>query len=151
MKQWIVIGDAAGVRIFSTKGNVEHLEFVKEISNPTARQRTQELVSDEPGRQFGSRNSPARSAAGPHTTAHDEAAIDFARSLAHLLNIELEREAYSAVSLVAPPHFLGLLRSMLSREVAQHIHNTLAKDLARVSPADLPSHLEPLQFPAQQK
>jgi protein required for attachment to host cells len=147
MTQWVLIGDASGIRIFSTKGRMDRLESVMEIANPNARLRNQELVTDEPGRMAKGGSSRTKSAMDPHTTAHEEAAIDFARSVAQTLNHQLESHAYSSLSLVAPPHFLGLLRSHLSKEVTQHLHSTLTKDLVNTPAKELPSHLEPLQYP----
>jgi protein required for attachment to host cells len=144
---WVLIGDASGVRIFSTKGRMDRLEFVREIPNPDGRKLTQELVSDEPGRVAEGGASRSKSAMDPHTTAHEEAAIDFARSVANMLEHELQTGTYSTLSIVAPPHFLGLIRSMLSRKVAHQIHSTLTRDLAKVAANDLPSHLEQLQYP----
>jgi protein required for attachment to host cells len=147
MAHWVLIGDASGVRIFSTKGRMDRLEIVKEIPNPEGRKRTQELVSDEPGRVAKGGASRTKSAMDPRTNAHEEAAIDFARSVSYMLDHELQAGTYSSLSVVAPAHFLGLIRSMLSKKVAHHIHSTLTKDLVNVSADDLPSHLEPLQYP----
>ncbi len=144
MTHWILIADASGARAVSTLGPQAPLTLLREFANPLGRQRTQELDSDLPGRVVKAGSPGARSAMEPRTTTHDEAAIQFARHLAVSLRKELDSGSYGALSLVAPPHFLGLLRSELDKKVQQTVQGTLDRDLVHLALHELKPHLEGL-------
>jgi protein required for attachment to host cells len=147
MTHWILIADAADARIFSIAGRVEPLHLVREITNKDGRLRTQNLVSDEPGRTASPGAAGTRSAMDPKTNAHEDAANTFVRKLADQLHYDLEQKAYSSLSLVAPPHMLGQLRESLHKDVAHHVRSSLAKDLTHVPVSQLLPHIEPLLIP----
>jgi len=147
MTHWILIADASGARIFSTTGRNVPLNLVREVPNPQGRSRNQELVSDEPGRLRKSGTAGTRSAMDPRTTAHDEAAIHFARDLATLLREALNENALTSLSVVAPAHFLGTLRPLLGKELEGRLRSSLPADLVHVRSEELRSHLEPLFVP----
>jgi protein required for attachment to host cells len=148
MSHWIVVADASGARIFSATGRSGPLELVKEFSNPTGRARTQDLVTDEPGRTFKSGSPGARSATPPHLTAHDEAAVTFAHELANFLRHELEQRSYTSLAIAAPPHFLGTLRPLLAKTISQRLTASIPSDLVHLNAQELRSHIEPLLVPA---
>ena len=144
MTHWILIADASGARAVSTLSPQAPLTLIREFPNPRGRQRTQELDSDLPGRVAKAGSPGARSAMQPHTTTHDEAAIQFSRHLAATLRKELDNGSYDTLSLVAPPHFLGQLRSELDKRVQQTVQGTLDRDLVHVALHELKPHLESL-------
>jgi len=144
MTHWILIADASGARAVSLLTPQTPLVLVREFSNPRGRQRTQELDSDVPGRVAKAGAHGTRSAMQPHTTTHDEAAIQFARELAAMLRKELDNGAYDTLSLVAPPHFLGLLRAELDKAVQHTLQGTLDRDLVHIPVHELKPHVEKL-------
>jgi protein required for attachment to host cells len=147
MSYWILIADASGARVFSTNAREAPLQLVRQISNPSGRARTQELVTDKPGRGFEGMGTATRSAMEPRTTAHEAAAENFASELAQLLDAEAGKQSFSAVAIVAPPHLLGMIRGRLSRRVQQLLRATLDRDLAHVPERDLRPHLTSLFVP----
>jgi protein required for attachment to host cells len=147
MTHWILIADASDARIFSITGRVEPLQLVREITNKDGRMRTQDLVSDEPGRTASPGAAGTRSAMDPKTSAHEDAANTFVRALADQLHHDLARKAYSSLSLVAPAHMLGQLREALHKDVAHQVRSSLAKDLTNVPAGELLPHVEPLLIP----
>ena len=54
----------------------------------------------------------------PDTTQHEVQAERFARELGQVLSEALTSKKYDVVGLVAPAHFLGLLRAELTPQVA---------------------------------
>ena len=65
----------------------------------------------------------------------------FARELAAKLGHARTQNDYDRLVLVAPPRFLGLLRSSIDGPTSQLIVGSLDKDLATVGEADLVGHL----------
>ena len=147
MSLGILVADASGARIFAMRGRSEPLDLVRELQNPQGRSRTQELTSDQPGRVSKAGAPGTRSAMAPHTTAHDEAAEEFAREVAEVLRHQLDRGSYTSLALVAPPRFLGLLRPLLGKEVEQRLRASLARDLVHVAANELRPHIESLFAP----
>jgi hypothetical protein len=88
MNHWIVIADAAGARIFSMSAHERPLVLVRSLENADGRLRTQDLTTDAGGRVSKAGAPGTRSAMGPKTTAHDEAAAQFAHALVGLLQEE---------------------------------------------------------------
>lgn len=144
MSHWIVIADASGARIVLAKAHNKPLVLVQEHANPKGRMRTQDLTSDGPGRMNKSGTPGTKSATSPHTTAHDVAAEEFARQLAASLRHDLDKGSFTSLAISAPPHFLGLIRSLLDKEVQQRLVASLPRDLIHVSIGELPPHLRSL-------
>jgi len=68
---------------------------------------------------------------------HAIEAEHFAHSVARVLESGLADNAYERVALVAPPHFLGLLRATISSNVAKRVELTLDKDYTALKPDEL--------------
>jgi protein required for attachment to host cells len=64
-----------------------------------------------------------------------ESAVEsFARSLAEALKTGLDKRRCERLVLVAPPEFLGRLRSHLDRRTEKAVVQSLANDLSQASP-----------------
>lgn len=147
MLHWILIADASGARIFSIAGLNQPLKLVQQFSNADGRKLTQDLVSDEPGRMSKGGTPGMKSAMDPRTTAHEAAAESFARQLGAFLKHHSSNSEFASLSLVAPAHFLGLLRSSLSKESDRLVRSSLVKDLVHVPADQLLGHIESVFVP----
>ena len=147
MTHWILIADAADAKIYAIKGRNQPLSLVQEVRNAAGRARTQELVTDEPGRGMHPGAPGMRSAMEPQTTAHDDARNRFVRELSQLLRTHFEKGAFASLSLVAPAHLLGQLRDALDKNVARVVKSSSPRDLTRLGEHELMPHLEPLLVP----
>lgn len=138
---WIVIADASRARILSQVNGDGTYAVVSEIDFPAGRLRNQELVTDEAGRVTKGA-SGVLSAAEPRTDPHEQQARRFAARLGRLLDQAAVQRAYDRLTLVAPPHFLGLLKGRLSSAASDKVAVWLPRDLTHVALTDLPKHLE---------
>jgi protein required for attachment to host cells len=145
MRYWILIADAAGARVFSAIASKAPLHLERQIANPDGRARTQDLVTDEPGRYR--KGAEPKSAMDPRTTAHEAVVEQFTRELVEMLDEEARRGNFDSLAIVAPPHLLGLLRSALTRQLTSRLKATLAKDLAHIGADQLRPHLTPVFTP----
>jgi protein required for attachment to host cells len=128
---WIVVAHEAGARFFENRGRGTGLELVEEVEHPEGRARDRDMASDRPGRSFRKNSGdPGRASMGQSEGPHDRAVSDFARALADKLQDARVQNRYRGVVLVAPPKFLGLLRSSLDGPTAQLVMASLDKDLA---------------------
>ncbi|HEV8378548.1 MAG TPA: host attachment protein, partial [Tepidisphaeraceae bacterium] len=86
----------------------------------------------------------------PRTTHKELQAIEFARVLDDYLRHAAQQEKFDSLVLVAPPHFLGLLRAELNPALASLISTTVPKDLLYMDQATIRQHLTKDVWPARQ-
>lgn len=140
MKTWILIADASRARIFEVEDG-QHLQLVRELLYPKGRAMAQELVSDEPGRLAKGGGGQVFSAMDPRTSPHEVEAKHFAAQLAHALHDGRVHNKYESLALVAPPHFLGLLRDGLDPEVGKMVVAAVNSDYTHAPEHELHHHL----------
>ena len=141
-KTWILVAHEAGARVFENQGPGKGLDLIEELDHPQGRERDRDLVSDRPGRSFRKNSGdPRRAAMSRGEGPHDRAVASFARELAHKLQHGRVQNRYRRLVLVAPPRFLGLLRSSLDGPTTQLVVGSLHKDLAATKEAELIEHL----------
>jgi len=144
---WILVADAGRAQILSKMEGTDGLVSVQHLENATGRAQDVDLVSDHPGR-IEKHGSGTRSTMDPPTDPHEQEAINFARRLNQRLEAAESQGDYDILVLVAPPHFLGLLKSGLGQGPQRRLVSTIPKDLTRLSNPELQVHLaDVLEFP----
>ena len=139
---WILVAHEAGARVFEARGRGKGLELLDTIEHPEGRARDRDLASDRPGRSFRKDSGDTRRAAMSRAEGpHDRAVSDFARALADRLRRARVANQYDRLVLVAPPRFLGLLRSTLDGPTAHLVVGSMDKDLAMKNETELVDHL----------
>lgn len=141
-KTWIMVAHDAGARVFENDGPGKGLQLIEEIDHPEGRERDQDINADRPGRSFRKNSADPRRAAMSRSEGPRERVVsDFARAMAEKLKQGRVENQYERLVLVAPPRFLGLLRSSLDGPTAQLLVGSLNKDLASTKQAELIEHL----------
>lgn len=139
---WILVAHDAGARIFENRGPGKGLESVETVEHPEGRERDQGLVSDRPGRSFRKNSGdPRRAAMSRGQSPHQHAVSAFAKSLADRLRQARVQNQFERLVLVAPPRFLGFLRSSLDGPTSQMVVGSIDKDLANTKDSELIKHL----------
>jgi protein required for attachment to host cells len=135
---WVLVSDTAHARIFATASGGVRWRLVRAVEHARLR-----APRDHAGRSLRrTRDGTYRKTAfAPHTDPKEVAEEQFARFVAAELEAALTRHDCSNLILVAPPHFLGRLRAMLSRHAEKAVAATLAKDLVHCEDRELPSLL----------
>ncbi|TVP89024.1 MAG: host attachment protein [Thioalkalivibrio sp.] len=140
---WIVVADAARARILRCEGRACHgLADVEAFSHTESRASPQDLVSDRPGRSWANPSGDGRHAMDePTDPAHHERER-FARMVADRLKSAHHEGVFKHLVIVASPSFLGALRDVLDRNVAQVVRAEVSKNVVKVEDlAVLRSHL----------
>jgi protein required for attachment to host cells len=154
MKTWVVVADAARARFFrvdeeaSAQGGSQYapsgealvgaLVEIKDLSHPESLRKASEMASDEPG---------MTSVPGMHSkfgmdekvSPKEEEAIRFAKEVAEALHADVAE--YDHLYVVAPPHFLGLLRQATDKAVHAKLAGELRKELTHFPPEQIREHL----------
>ena len=141
-KTGILVAHDAGARFFENEGPGKGIELIEELDHPEGRERDRDFDTDRPGRSFRKNSAdPRRAAMSRSQTPHERAVADFARVLAQKLQRGRTSNRYDRLVLVAPPRFLGLLRSSLDGPTTQLVVGSLDKDLAAHKESELVEHL----------
>ena len=127
---WIVVCDGGKALILENRGDRVfpnlHTREVREQSGPP----THAQGSDAPGRVYQSTGG-ARSSI-EQTDWHDEAERSFLKALAGRLDIAVTTGETSALTMVASPRALGMIRADYSDAVRKALRGELAKDLVKL-------------------
>lgn len=140
MLTWVLVAESSRARIFVAAGPRKKLEEIAALSQPTARLKEGELVSDAPGRSFDS-GGQGRHAMGNEGEHKLHEADEFARDIAAQLDTARQSREFGQLILVAPPQFLGLLRKHLSSACAATVVATVNKNLVQHEVSDIREHL----------
>jgi protein required for attachment to host cells len=154
---WIVVANQSSARFYRYAGDGKTPVLEASMDNPEGRAHVHDLVTDRPGRVFGSRGSRRtggrsvfRHALPPSTDPHDHAAKEFARRVAERLKDERRKERFGALALVCEPRFLGMIRATLDRATEKCV--VVTRDAGRVAErgAELAESLRGLITPAME-
>lgn len=151
---WVLVADEAIARFLEQPAGGGDLVPVEEMTDPTAHASNAELRDDALGRRAGgqpashlgggqplSAQGNATVSAGRDET-HKEAE-QFARDVAARLTERLQQRRFDELKIAAAPRFLGLLRKVLSQQVAATVTHELDKDLIHDSAAELTERFAP--------
>lgn len=125
---WVLVSHRAGAQLWVLDRKTKRLVALRNWEHPDGRLRAQELEENRSGRKsepptYGSRHSERTSG------TWKQCADSFACELAKSLDEARHQRAFEHLVLVAPPRFLGRLRSKLSPPTAATVVGTLSKDL----------------------
>ncbi len=140
---WIAVADGARARFYRSNAGGTRIEPALDVELVADRRPSRDLVSDRPGRTRD-RMAHGRHAMEPPTDPHEHEQRAFAREVVTLLDEHRTRNAYDELVIVAPPKMLGFLREAMPDPLRKLVRREEAKDLTRLSPAELPERLRQL-------
>jgi protein required for attachment to host cells len=120
---WVLVGDAAGAKVYESDALLEELKLVDEIG----------VGHDLPG-------------AGRHANEahHDPHVINeekFARAVAKVVNDADGKHSFERLIVVAPPRFLGDFRAALSHNAGRRVVASIHHDWTKLGLRDLASQV----------
>lgn len=132
---WVVVCDGRKALIFENAGDEKfpNLRTKESYDHPNAA--THEQGVSPPGRSFQSIGH-GRSAVS-QTDWHDEGERTFLRELAERLNSAIAAGETAAVTMIASPRALGMIRPAYSSALRQAIVQEINKDLVKWPPRDI--------------
>ncbi len=140
MKTWVVVASAARARFFEVNGRHEPLLEIKDLVNPEDRLQSKALKSDKPGRAFD-RMGGQRHAMGTAVDPKEQVAIRFAKQVAEQLDSDRLHGRFDDLCLVAPPHFLGLLRGHMGNDLTRAVTGEVINDLTQQDIGSVQEHV----------
>lgn len=139
---WVVVADAGGARIFSSRRGEPILAELAELSSPEGEgsDARREQISERKPRVHESSND-ARHAIEPRTPLQDIHADRLAADIASRLAKGLRAGAYTRLVLIAPARFAGRLDAALDKAVLERVTTRLHKDLRHETSAEIHARL----------
>jgi protein required for attachment to host cells len=126
---WVMVCDAAKARLFELRNGDPSWHIVEIVMHAGSRSKARDLVGDRSGSRSSEGASVHHNALAPGSSPKDNEKEHFAHSLATTLDQAMRAARFGKWILVAPPHFLGLMRKELTGELEKHLVATVDKDL----------------------
>jgi protein required for attachment to host cells len=137
----VLVCDAARARLFEIRGNDSTWHLLEAFSHSESRSKTTELVSDHSGQSSSQGASARHNALAPSTSPKEVEKGHFAHTLATWLDQAMRSQRLGRWVLVAPPHFLGMVKKELTSDLKKHLMTTVDQDLGRLAAKDLAAKL----------
>jgi protein required for attachment to host cells len=137
---WVVVADSAAARLFRASSPTGPLEEFESYAHAEGRAHARDLVSDEPGRSYDS-IGVGRHAMEQRVASREQEQDGFAKMTAERVRSARSKGEVTRVFLVAPPEFLGHLRSSLDGETKRLVEGEFGLNVVRMRPADIRSRL----------
>jgi protein required for attachment to host cells len=128
-EKWVLVCDAAKARLFEARDGDPSFHPVELLMHEQSRRKASELVSGQSGSRSSQGRSVHHNALAPHSSPKDVEKARFAHTLTTTLDQAMRTTHFRDWVLVAPPHFLGLIRKELTGELEKHLIATVDKDL----------------------
>jgi protein required for attachment to host cells len=128
IRTWVLVADSAQARLFLSYPGQEHWFELRTFNHPQSRAKSTELYTAMPPMEEG-------------TLPKEREAEVFARQLCEYLDLNFSRANYERLILVAPPEFLGLLRSNMSKQVQRVVGESVTKDLVAMRKEELEARI----------
>lgn len=132
---WILIANASGARLLE-EGLAGRLQVSQSFEHPESRVRSAAVGDARAGWSMGHDRHGGATYAARDTAQHKER-LQFAVELAQFLEHRAQENRFDALTLFAPPDFLGELRSHLGQASARRVCASRAVDLTHVGVAEL--------------
>ncbi|MEK6626358.1 MAG: host attachment protein [Bdellovibrionota bacterium] len=126
---WVLVGNSGHAQIYeSPNSSLDELTPIHEFVNGEGRQHNRELRDFNIGRVHN-KNYPRTKGLRPKASPHELVQKTFARELVEFLEKGRLNGNFDKLMLVAAPHFLGVLRSLLSKQTKAMLWNEIPKEL----------------------
>jgi protein required for attachment to host cells len=149
---WILVCDSARGRLFESRGNHPSWELLEVLSHSESRSKTGELVGDHAGQRSSQGPSVHHNALAPSSFPKEVEKGHFVHTLATMLDQAMRSNRFDRWVLVAPPHFIGMLKHELSPMLRKHLLASVDKDLTHIDAQELAERLrDTVRIPPDEK
>jgi len=149
---WILVCDSAHARLYETRPREPAWKLVQSLRHPESQAKGSDLVTDGSGSRSSQGASVHHNALAPASSPKEVEKGHFAHTLSKILDQAMRSRRFSHWVLVAPPHFMGLLKKELTPELEKHLMHAVDKDLTNLGTDELSARLlEQVRVPVQDR
>ena len=138
---WVLVAESSRAKIFQTDDRLDHLDEVDDLVHVESRLHEHNLTSDLPGRRTGGGQLGSHHVMDEQTDIKENEAIRFAKELDEQLEDAMNQGRFDRLALIAPPHFLGLLRKNMSKGLSSRVSHEVNKNLIHSNSQEIREHL----------
>ena len=138
---WVLVCDAAKARVFEIRDGGPTWHAVELVLHEGSRSKASELVGGPSGTRSSEGRSVHHNALAPASSPKEVEKSGFAHTLATTLDQAMRSARFRKWVLVAPPHFLGLMRKEITSELEKHLLTTVDKDFNDLAVHELSERL----------
>jgi len=138
---WVLVCDAAKARVFEIRDGDPTWHAVQLVLHEGSRSKASELVGGPSGTRSSEGRSVHHNALAPASSPKEVEKDAFARTLVTTLDQAMRSAHFRKWVLVAPPHFLGLMREEITSELEKHLLTTVDKDFNDLAVHELSERL----------
>jgi len=151
-KVWILVCDSSRGRLFETRGSDPSWHLLEVLGHSESRSKASELVGDHSGQRSSLGPSAHHNALAPASSPKNVEKGHFVHTLATMLDQAMRSKRFDEWALVAPPHFLGMLKNELTPELEKHLMVSVDKDLTHLSAPEVAERLrDTVRIPANER
>jgi len=136
----IVVADQAQAIFYDLSSLKARPSEVARMTDPSAHLHDRDFSSDRPGRSYESFGGARHSIEGENDPRH-RAAVNFAKAIAHKLELDRRNKEYEQLIVVAGAPFRGLMRAEISADTQACVVHEVPKDLVHSPPEVLRDYL----------
>jgi protein required for attachment to host cells len=137
----VLVCDSARARFFEIRDDDPSWRDVGHDAHDASRSKAADLVSDHSGRRSSEGGSVHHNALAPASSPKEIEKEHFAHSLGKTLDQWSRSGRFRWWVLVAPPHFVGLMKKELTSELTKHLIATVDKEMSQFSVSQLAERL----------
>lgn len=141
---WILVCDSARGRLFEMCDHESPWRLLEVFGHAESRSKVSDLVSDHSGQRSSQGSSVHHNALAPSASPKDVEKGHFGQILATKLDQAMRSKRFNQWVLVAPPHFLGMVKNLLTPELQKHLVGSVDKDLTHIDASELSGRLQHL-------
>ena len=143
---WVLVANASQARLYKTEERPKTLTLLKELLHPASREKGENLASDRPGHFQGEAPGMDGTTHGAFNEPTDPKQYEherFARALAKELDDGRTSNAFQKLTIIASPHFHGLINKQLNGQLAKMDVSHIQKDYTELDEKALLEKLRP--------
>ena len=138
---WVLVCDAGSAKFFEVHAGNPAWQLVSEAVHEGSRSKADALVGDHSGARSSEGNTSHHNALASASSPKEVEKGHFAHELGKTLDQAMRSVRFRRWVLVAPPHFVGMIKKELTAELTKHLMATVDKDLVHLSALELAEKL----------
>jgi protein required for attachment to host cells len=139
-RTWLLVADGQRAKVFETEDRGAEFRNVGDMARTTDLPKSGDILADKPGRTFDSVGAGRHAKENP-TDPRRQLKREFADTVVDALRKAMLAKRFDRLILVAPPAFMGDLRTELPKDLKDKVAHEVTSDLTNTPEQDLPSHL----------
>jgi Protein required for attachment to host cells len=134
MKTWIVVINRAEARIFETNSDAQgDINFVMKLENPKGRLKAIDINADRPGSTRGDGSSTHHGRKEKEQGPVERITQMWAKEVVDFLDLHRRKNDFEEINLIVEPHFLGVIRGCMPKELQNLVTREIPKELRPVT------------------